>query len=126
MATPDFTSFTKEVLLSILHALGVDFPSADLPVDQLAQIVADSEAAVGEKVFTEAIAKAQGLSVQPPKPTTSPAKEQRLSFAVVSDDGSHKLVQTWVADRNLDSGIGDIEIISDTFDPLSSNYSVNC
>jgi hypothetical protein len=123
MANPDFTSFTKEALLSILHALGVDFPSADLPVDQLAQIVADSEVAVGERAFAEAVAKASGLSAAPVK---SPTKEAHISSAVITDDGKNKLVRTWIPDRNLDSGAGDVEIISDTFDPPSSTYHNNC
>ena len=123
MAQEDFTSFTREALLSILHELGVDFPSADLPIDQLAQIVSDSKPLVGAKVFAEAVAKASGLSAAPVK---SPTKEARISSTVISDDGKNKLVRTWIPDRNLDSGAGDVEIISDTFDPPSSTYHNNC
>jgi hypothetical protein len=123
MAKDDFTSFTKEALLSILHELGVDFPSADLPIDQLAQIVADSESAVGAENFAAAVAKANGLSAAPVK---SPINEQHITSTTVSDDGEHKVVRVWIPDRNLDSGIGDVEIISDTFDPPSSTYHNNC
>jgi hypothetical protein len=123
MAQEDFTSFTKEALLAILHELGVDFPSADLSVTELAQIVADSESAVGAKNFAAAVAKANGLQVAP---TKSPSKEVHISSAVIADDGKNKLVRTWIPDRNLDSGIGDVEIISDTFDPPSSTYHNNC
>jgi hypothetical protein len=123
MAKEDFTSFTKEALLAILHELGVDFPSADLSVTELAQIVVDSESAVGAKNFAAAVAKANGLNVAP---VQSPANEQRITETTVSDDGKHKVVRVWIPDRNLDSGTGDVEIISDTFDPPSSTYHNNC
>ena len=64
MANPDFSSFTKEALLAILSALGVSFPGQDtMQVSELAQMVSDTEVAVGEKAFAEAVAKAQGISV---------------------------------------------------------------
>ena len=64
MAKPDFSSFTKEALLAILSALGVSFPGQNkMQVSELAQMVSDTEAAVGDKVFAEAVAKTQGLSV---------------------------------------------------------------
>ena len=66
MANPDFSSFTKEALLTILNELGVSFPGQNtMQVSELAQMVSDTEVAVGEKVFAEAVAKAQGLDVVP-------------------------------------------------------------
>ena len=72
MAKPDFSSFTKEALLAILGALGVSFPGQDtMQVSELAQMVSDTEVAVGEKAFAEAIAQAQGYAVQPLSSGTS-------------------------------------------------------
>ena len=64
--TPDFSRFTAEALLGILNALGVSFPGqADMDVSELAKLVAESEKTVGEKVFAEAVARAQGFTVVP-------------------------------------------------------------
>ena len=113
--TPDFSTFTKEALLGILNALGVNFPGQpEMDVSELAKIVTKAEKTVGEKLFAEAIAKAQGFTVVP----SASQQSTGSTPAVRGPDGAYgarSLVPGSSIKWTVLAGVGTVG--SETWDP---------